>query len=147
MISSTEVFIGTFPLVENNSFGKPKVFIHATDSWQFKFSKKCWLILFRSTFKISFLSHHQFNFLHQNLNRKHGTCRQVVNQKIVVFLSCVSILIVRNFHRKLFTFGFFSTFKPIFHQNYKVYMSNQGRHSNNSNCAEVLHRRIADLCS
>ena len=42
--------------------------------------------LFRSVmFKLSILSHYQFNFRHQDLNRKNITCTRVINWKILVF--------------------------------------------------------------
>ena len=86
MISSTRVSIENFSFPKDDLFNKSSILIHAADSWQSKFLKKCYLDWFRSIFKVLILSHHQFDFLHQNVNRKHNTCRQVFKLKNHCFL-------------------------------------------------------------
>ena len=66
--------------------------------------QKVLFLLFGSMFNLLNLSQHQFNFLHQNINQKHSTCTRVLNYKFLVFLPCVSILIVLIFQRKHFNF-------------------------------------------
>ena len=43
------------------------------------------LFLFRSLFKLLILSHHQFDTLHQNINRKHSLCRRVFKSIFSLF--------------------------------------------------------------
>ena len=88
------------PFAEDDSNNRSFVLIHAADSRQYKFSKKCYLIRFRSIFKPLILSRNQFNFLHQKLNQKHITCRRVFIEKVIAFLSCTSIPVIRNFRKK-----------------------------------------------
>ena len=85
MIPPTKVTIEHFPFAEDDYLRK-FFLIHASNSWQSKFSKKCYLIWFRSVFKLLILSHHQLDFPHQNFNRKHSTCRRVFNSNFIAFL-------------------------------------------------------------
>ena len=57
------------------------------------------LLLFPSILKLVFLSHYKFEFLHQGLNLKHNTCREVLSWKTVDFVRCIRILIVRKFQK------------------------------------------------
>ena len=84
--------------------------IQAADLWQSEFSKICFLIWFRSVFKLLFLSHGQFDFLHRKHNWKHSTCRRVFNWKSIIVHWCISILLVHKFLEKhcVFIFSGFS---------------------------------------
>ena len=63
MIPPNKVSIEHFVFAENDSINKPFVLIHASDLWQFKYSKKCYLIWFRSITKLLILYHHKLGFL------------------------------------------------------------------------------------
>ena len=69
-----------------------------------------------------------------------------IQQENHCYLSCISILIVRNIRRKQL-FLFFSRFSNYFQQNYLLYLFDQGRHRKKSRCTEVFVRRIVNLCS
>ena len=98
--------------MENLLFVKDKsirvfiVLMHAPDSWQSKSSKKGNLFWFRSKFKLLFLSLRHFDFLYQNLNRKHSTYERVYGKRIILFFSCYSVLIVRNLEIENLNFNF-----------------------------------------
>ena len=131
-IPPTKISMKNFPFAEYNSFNNvffsdPCIgFVSVQIFQRFPF------FLFRSIFKLVILSHYKFNILHQNFKRKHSTCRRVLDQKIVIFIPCIRIVIVRKLRRKLFNFIFsrFSTFNIIFHQNDRLYIFHQGRHEN-----------------
>ena len=96
---------------ENKSTNKLFALNHASDSWQSKGTEKCYLFWFRSIFKLSILSHNLFAFLHQNLNRKHRTCRRLFLLKNIVFLPCITVVIVRKFQIKNILILYFLDFR------------------------------------
>ena len=122
MIPATKVSIEHFPFVEDDIFTKLFVLIHASDSRQSKNAKRCYLFWLRPKIKLLILSHRQLDFLHQNLKPIDGFLRRVFIWYIVVFLYCISFLIVRKFQEKTFYFEFFSKLKLMIHQNYRFYL-------------------------
>ena len=82
MIPPTKFSIGNFYFVEDDSLKKLFGLIRAYEMWDSVYSKKCYLFLMRSIFKLLILSYYKSNFPHENLKRKHNTCRRMFDWKI-----------------------------------------------------------------
>ena len=81
--------------------------IHASISWQSKFSKKCYLLWFPSLYILIILSHHQMNLISSiKVSIENKALIDDSSTQNSVFFSRISTLIVQNFRRKRFNFIF-----------------------------------------
>ena len=114
----------------------------AADSWQSKFSKKCYLIF--QTFNSEPLP---LQFPPSKSQPKTQNLQMSIQRKTQCFFSCISILVVQKVQKKSLGFYFFSSFKLIFQQNYRLYLCDQDRHRKNSSCSGFSDGRFVHLCS
>ena len=82
------------------------VFDDTSMSWQSKISKNCHYFLLRSIFKLVFLSHYNFKFLHQELSPINNTCTGLLSWKTIDFVRCNRIPTFESFQKNLLTIRF-----------------------------------------
>ena len=94
-ITCNWVGIENFPDVENFSMGELSIYVPCIRVLKVRKLQKCYLYWFRSTFKRAILNQQKLVFRYRDLNIKHNFCENVLREKTINSVRCISTLNVQ----------------------------------------------------